>query len=285
MTTVWEQISADARLVSLPEVYLRLKEVLDDPDANLADVADVVGNDPAMTARLLRLVNSAYFGLATEIDTLSRAVSMLGTQEVHDLVLAVSVAESFEGMSNNVMDMHRFWRKSVVCAITSRELASMCNILDSERLFVGGLLRDIGHLFIYQAAPQKAQQAIELAHTQQVPLHRAERAILGVDYAHVGAELMRQWQLPQSLWEPTEFHVEPLKSHDFSLFTSLVHIGAILTEAADQDLDPVIALDHAATHAWQVTGLSPEQCAAISDKVDAQVGAVMRLLFPQLLAA
>ena len=95
MSTIWEQISAHAKLVSLPEIYLRLRDVLDDPDSNLADVADVVGNDPAMTAHVLRLVNSAYFGLATEVDTLSHAVSMLGTQEVHDLVLAVSVAESF----------------------------------------------------------------------------------------------------------------------------------------------------------------------------------------------
>ena len=284
MSTVWEQVSANARLVSLPDVYIRLKAVLDDPNANLADVADVVGNDPAMTARLLRIVNSAYFGLGSQIDTVSRAVALLGTQEVHDLVLAASVAQSFEGMSNEVMDMQKFWRRSVVCAITGRELAVLANVLDGERLFVAGLLRDIGHLFIYQLAPQKAQQAIELATTQGTPLYKAERAVLGIDYARVGADLMRQWQLSQSLWEPTQYHIEPAKSQEYELFTSLVHIAAQLTEAEDAAGESRVeaALAGVRAHAWEVTRLSPDQCAGIRDKVDPQVAAVIRLIFPSL---
>jgi len=282
MTTVWEQVSANARLVSLPDVYIRLKAVLDDPNSNLADVAEVVGNDPAMTARLLRIVNSAYFGLGTEIDTVSRAVGLLGTQEVHDLVLAASVAQSFEGMSNEVMDMHQFWQRSVTCAITGRELAALCNVLDGERLFVAGLLRDIGHLYIYQLAAQKAQQAIELAKVQGAPLYKAERALLGIDYARVGADLMRQWQLPQSLWEPTQCHIEPATSEEYGLFTCLVHIAAQLTDAGEQELGIEVALAGVWTHAWEVTGLSPDQCAGIREKVEAQVASVIRLMFPSL---
>ena len=282
MSTAWEQISANARLVSLPDVYLRLKTVLDDPNSNLADVADVVSNDPAITARLLRIVNSAYFGLGSEVDTVSRAVGLLGTQEVHDLVLAASVAQSFEGMSNEIMDMQKFWQRSVSCAIAGRELATVCNVLDGERLFVAGLLRDIGHMFIYQLAPQKAQQAIELARVQGAPLYKAERALLGTDYARVGADLMRQWQLPQSLWEPTEYHVEPTKSQEYELFTSLVHIAAHLTEGAEQEMGIEVALAGVWAHAWEVTGLSPEQCGGVSERVDAQVAAVMRLIFPAL---
>lgn len=285
MSTLVEQISQSAKLVSLPDIYLRLKAVLDDPDSNLADVADVVGKDPAMTVRVLRLVNSAYFGLATEIATVSRAISLLGSQEVHDLVLAVSVAESFDGMSNEVMDMSRFWRRSVVCAINGRELASMCNVLDSERLFVAGLLRDIGHLFIYQAAPQKAQQAIQLAKLQNAPLYKAERAILGVDYAQIGADLMRRWQLPQSLWEPTECHLEPERSQEYGLFNCLVHIASALTEAAEGDLDLETALSQVSPHAWEMTGLTPEQCHGIIAKVQPQVGAVINLIFPSLQGA
>jgi len=282
MSTAWDQISANARLVSLPDVYLRLKTVLDDPNSNLADVAEVVGNDPAMTVRLLQIVNSAYFGLGSEIDTVSRAVGLLGTQEVHDLVLASSVAQSFEGMSNDVMDMHKFWQRGVGCAIAGRELATVCNVLDGERLFVAGLLRDIGHLYIYQLAPEKAQQAIELARVQGMPLYKAERTLLGTDYAKVGADLMRQWQLPQSLWEPTEFHVEPDRSEEYELFTSLVHIAAHLVEGADENMGIEVALAGVWAHAWQVTGLSPDQCEEITDRVNSQVAAVMRLIFPSL---
>ena len=280
MSTVWEELAADARLVSLPDVYLRLRSVLDDPNSNLADVADVVGNDPATTARLLRIVNSAYFGLGNEIDTVSRAVGMLGTQEVHDLVLAASVAESFDGMSNEIMDMQRFWRQGVRRAIIGRELAVLCNVLDGERLFVAGLLCDIGHLYIYQLAPQKAQQAIELAQVQGIPLYQAEQALLGTDYAKVGGELMRRWQLPQSLWEPTECHVEPTGSQEYELFTCLMHIAVHLTDGVEQDVDAVLSLAGVWTHAWEVTGLSAEQCADLIERIESQVDSVTQLMFP-----
>lgn len=285
MSTIREKISQNAKLVSLPAAYLRLKAVLDDPDSNLADVADVVGSDPAMTARLLRLVNSAYFGLATKIDTISRAISLLGTQEVHDLSLAVSVAKSFEGMSNEVVDMQMFWHNSVRCAITARELATKCNLLDSERLFVAGLLCDIGHLFIYQAAPHEAQQAIERARTQHIPLYQAERALIDTDYAQIGGELMRQWQLPQNLWEPTECHPEPEKSQNHDLVTSIVHIAALLTDAAEHGDALGPAMDRVSEFAWEATGLSAQQCLAVSRKIEPQVTAVVDLMFPVRRAA
>ncbi|QYZ65789.1 MAG: HDOD domain-containing protein [Gammaproteobacteria bacterium (ex Lamellibrachia satsuma)] len=146
MSSVWEEISKSIKLISLPDIYLRLKSVLEDPNYTMESVAWAINHDPAITVRLLRIVNSAYFGLATQIDSVSRAVNLLGAQGVHDLVLAASVAQSFTNISNEVMDMERFWRTSVVCAITSRELASLCSSSDGERLFVCGLLHDIGHL-------------------------------------------------------------------------------------------------------------------------------------------
>lgn len=285
MSTVWEKISPKAQLPSLPDVYLRLKEVLDDPDFCMADVAAVVSSDPAMTARLLRIVNSAYFGLATEIDTVSRAVGLLGTQEVHDLVLAVSVAQTFAGMSNEVMDMRRFWKRSVRTAVAAKELASLCNVLDGERLFVGGLLRDIGHLFVYQYAPAKAVQAMELAKAQNAPLYKAERAVIGVDYADIGADLMRQWQLPQTLWELTEYHCEPAKSDEYALSTSIVHIAAVMADGIDSGKPADEALSDVSPHAWRVTGLSAEQCESIVDKIDAQVAGVTQMILPGSKAA
>lgn len=91
---------------------------------------------------------------------------------------------------------------------------------------------------------------------------------------------MRQWQLPQSIWEPTEYQVEPEKSQDYDVFTSLIHIAAHLTKGVDQGMSVEVALAGVLESAWQVTGLSPEQCADIDGRVEAQVAAVMRLMFP-----
>lgn len=280
MSTVLEQILENARLVSMPEVYLQLKKVLADPNYTTEKIARVISHDPATSMRLLHIVNSAYFGLGTQIDSVNRAVSLLGSQGVYDLVLAVSVSRSFKGMSNEVMNMERFWRRSVVCAITSRELAALCNVVDSEHLFLCGLLSDIGHLFIYQLVPDKAQQAIKTAQEKKIPLYKVERNLLGIDYVNVGAVLMRGWQLPQNLWEPVEYHVEPERSQEYQIFSCLVHIAALMTEAGDSNEAMKSALSRVSPVVWQITGLTAERCLEISPQVDAQVGAVVQMFFP-----
>ncbi|MCU7931414.1 MAG: HDOD domain-containing protein [Candidatus Thiodiazotropha sp. (ex Codakia rugifera)] len=280
MPTIWEKVTENAKLISLPDVYLRLKSVIDDPDFAMSDIADVISQDPAMTARLLRLVNSAYFGFASKIDTVNRAVGMLGSQQVHDLVLAASVAQRFEGMSNQVMDMERFWLRSVTRAIACRELAVMCNMLDGERVFVAGLLSDIGHLIMYQSVPDAAQQALQQAEQQDAPLFKVERVMLGIDYAKVGGALMRQWNLPRSLWEPTEFHVEPGVALEFPMITSLVHIAVMIADGMESEAGFESVLKKVDQHAWQTTGLHLEQCIDMPERVGGQLNAVMNLIFP-----
>ena len=219
MLTAWEKVTSETRLISLPDIYIQLKAVLDNPDYVLADIEAVIEKDPAITSRLLRMVNSAYFGLAVEISTVNRAINLLGTQQIHDLVLATSVSETFTGIPEDVMSMQQFWRQSVYCAAASRVLASACNVLDSDRLFVAGLLRDIGHLVMYQAIPDIYLQILEAAKERELPLDEMERNFVGFDYAMVGGELMHQWNLPKSLQEPTFYHLEPEKAADL-----LIHI-------------------------------------------------------------
>ena len=287
MTRLWDRFIDKAQLVSLPAVYLRLKAVLDDPNFTMADVEGVISQDPAMTARLLRQVNSPYFGFASRIDTVSRAVGMLGTQQVHDLALAASIAETFEGVSSEVMDMHHFWRSSVYCATAARLLASRCDIRDSERLFLAGLLRDIGHLIMFQSIPDVTQLALTQARQQCLPLYVVERDMIGFDYGKAGGTLLQHWQLPQSLWEPVKLHMTPEKSSDYSLDTALVHLAGILAELADADADTCAEMQNetliSRVHpsAWQITGLAPEQFIAVKEETDQQIDEVMSLIFPR----
>ncbi len=282
MATIWERVTAKAKLTSLPQVYLQLKEVLDRPDFAMADVADVISKDPGITARLLRLVNSPFFGFAAKIETVSRAVSMLGTQQVHDLVLATTVVERFQGMSTEVMDMATYWRRSIYCGVMARMLAYQCNVLDSERLFVCGLLRDIGHLIMYQSIPELSQQAIEKAAETGQSLFRVEQELFGLHYARVGGALMGLWGMPKSLQESTEFHIQPEKATEFPLETCIVHLASVLTEAAESpDEDPDAWLQRVDPFAWQGTDLSPQQCAASRDEAEKQVDKVLNLIYPQ----
>jgi HD-like signal output (HDOD) protein len=279
--SLWKKVTADAQLLTLPAVYLRLKAVLDDPDYAVADIEEVISTDPAIATRLLRQVNSPYFGFSAQVETIARAVGMLGSQQVHDLVLATSVAQTFAGIPIEVMDMHAFWTRSVCCAAAARLLAVTCNRLDSERLFVAGLLRDIGHLVMYQSIPDESRAALLRARSEGTPLHEVERDLLGFDYARLGGGLLQQWGLPQGLWEPVQLHNSPAQSADHAVETSIVHLAGLLGEAGHTDEDGYDAfVSRAHPFVWQATGLTPVQCAAIREAVECQLDGVMYLVFP-----
>jgi len=281
MTTVWEQVTANAKLISLPEVYLRLKELLAQPDYSMADVALIIGQDPALTARLLRLVNSPYFGLAAKVESVFRAVGMLGTQQVHDLALATSVSHSFAGMPSEAVDMPKFWRRSVFCGLVSRGLAKAAGVQDSERLFVAGLLRDIGHLVMYQTVPAPCQQAMLVAEQREQPLYLVERDLIGIDYARVGGVLMRQWQLPSSLREPVEFHEEPRRALEFPMETYLIHLAALLVEAAESGQEFGSGTLEPRAESWTVTALSVQQCLSVQSEFAAEADRALDFFLPR----
>ena len=280
MDTPWREVSKKAELISLPDVYLRLKSILDEPGFGMAEVAMVISRDPAVTVRLLHIVNSSLYGFTAKVETVSRAITLLGTQQVLDLVLATSVANAFKGMSSDIMDMYKFWRRSVHCAVTSRQLAALCSSCDREHLFIAGLLHDIGHLIMYQAIPNRSQQAIITAKERNLPLYEAERNIIGFDYAETGAKLMQFWSLPENLIETTMFHIEPDRAEKHPLESAIVHIAALLTKANNGEgvfnEEPMTVRPSA----WAITGLSPEDCLSLHDKIEEEAREIMHLIFP-----
>lgn len=282
MMTPSQLVSGQVELLSLPDIYLRLKALLDEPDYALADVGKLMATDPALTARLLRLVNSPYFGVASRIDTVTKAVNMLGTQQVHDLVLATSVAEAFAGMSTRVMHMRTFWEQSVHCGVLARLLANQCNVLDSERLFVAGLLRDIGHLLMYQAMPDECEAILMQARQAQQLIFRLEHERLGFDYAQVGGELMAAWGLPPALQTVVRSHTVPSRAGAFELETAIVHLASIVTETREWTGEAEIRAECAEPAAWQLTGLSVADVDAVLEEGRRQAAAATELFLPNL---
>ncbi len=258
MLSVREFIGDSVELYSLPDVYIRLNAVLEDPNSAAIDMADVIQYDPALSARVLRIVNSAFFGLPSKIDTVRNAVTMLGTLKIHDIALATSVIEAFDGMPVDLIDMYNFWSESIHCGVTSQLLANKCNILDSEKLFVAGMLSDIGHLLMYQKIPEQCAYLLAKVNSENLVLFKEERSLLGFDYATLGAELLRHWNLPESLQLITQNHVEPWLGESFHIETAIVHIARIINsfEITDDNAEEVFGrVDQSAFH---LTGLNIE---------------------------
>lgn len=281
MNSALDQLGEISPLYSLPEVYYRLRVVLSNPNYVKADVVAVIGSDAGVTARLLKLVNSAFYGFATEIHTVSHAIGMIGTKKLQDLVLATAVTEAFEGVSCELMNMNTFWYSNVYCGVVARKLASYCGIFDSERLFFVGLLSDIGHLVMYQQLPELSQQSILLSREKGVALYEAEREIFGFDYAQVGGELARQWNLPRVLQDAIGHHLEPTESEDNPVLASVVHLARELSNADQSSSNVEIQDLRLRTDVWQLLGLDPEKCAILCEGVEDKVDEIASLIFPK----
>lgn len=279
MQTAKDLVNHSIKLISLPDAYLRLKSVIDAPNSSMADVAQVISQDPSLTARLLKMVNSPFYGFASKIDTISRAINMLGTRQVHDLALATTVVNSFSGFTNDSFNIYDYWMNSVYCAASARLLAFYCDGIDTERPFVAGLLHDIGHLVMYQQIPEQTRDALDMAEDEKMKLYQAEREVLGFDYAEVGAELMDKLDLPESLKQVTRYQLEPEKAKDkFKLETTIVHIATEITEAAIADKEVTEDLE-VAENSWSITGLSPDVLPRVKEEADQQWQMSMDLIF------
>ena len=282
MSNHWDKVTIEANLISLPDIYWRLKEIIDARDYSMQDVAQLIVYDPGLTARMLRIVNSAYFGFSAKIDTVNHAVSILGVQQIQDLVLTTSIADALGDYECEHLDIRQFWMRSVYRAIAARELAVVCNLMDNERMFVAGLLSGIGHLIMYKSVPVLAQQAQRQARESGRPLYLVEREVTGFDHAQVAAVLMKNWKLPASLVTVIKHHLEFDADADYLLEAAIVHMAALFGEAFAQNMQLDEVLVSANSQAWDITGLDTGQCEAVDVVVAGQLNGVVSMLFPKL---
>lgn len=251
-----ELVQGVGELVSLPQVFVRINKLVEDPDSTTTDIAEVVSQDPAFTVRLLRIANSPMYGFSSSIETVSRAVTLIGTSQVRNLALSTSVASTFAGLPNELVSMQNFWRHSLYCALIARSLAKRTE-LDAEVLFTAGLLHDIGELVIFNRLPDKAREVLLLVldSGDQLPVYLAEQQILGFDHAAVGGELARQWRLPPMLTECIAYHHDIQQALHCPQEAALVHIANILALMAEVDtleLNDVAPIDPSA---WKIVAL------------------------------
>lgn len=267
-------------LLSLPDAAIRLNAVLNDPDASASDIADIVSLDPALTARVLRAVNSAYFGLRGRVDTISKAITMIGTSELHSLVLATSAALAFKNISSKLVDMESFWQHSVRAALAARGFAETSLRRHRERVFLAALMHDVGQLVLYHQLPEisvRILQAVQAGRAQE----DAEFELLGFTHAEVGALLLERWNLPASLTTPVRFHHRYDEAGDFAKEAALLHLGSKVSDLMEQERanDKPPYLD-VSPDAWAQSECSPNELEEVIIDVDMHWLQVIEIVAP-----
>ena len=185
---------------ALPDACFKIKALMEDEDSVIEDFANVISIDPSMTSRLLQIANSAIYSFPGEISTISRAITIIGTQAIYNMMLVDVAASAFKHFSNQAIDLKRFWRMSVFCGLASKNLAIKAGIRDIERLFVAGLLQNFGELIVAKITPELAQQCEK--YSAQVLPWPLQKSTLGFTYTDVSAQLLEIWQIPEKIILP-----------------------------------------------------------------------------------
>lgn len=258
-------------LISLPEIYLKFRQLMDDPDSSHKKLTELVSCDPNLTATVLKFVNSPLYGLSGEIDSISKAVQLLGVTQLHEIVLAISVMSL--DYPNHIVPLRIFWRSCLFSGVLARLLANQLRFTDSESMFVIGLLHQIGRLVIYSSYPDQGKKALIQARENKQPVAEAEQDILGFHYGHVGAKLMVQWRLPMQFQVISYFQPAPMDAPIFRSETALMHLvhGYAERRETDQEqsLDQLIIPE-----VWHYLKIMPEQIDAILEQAK-EVSAVI----------
>ncbi len=252
-------VSEVTGLVSPPEISARILELARSPDSSAAEIARVISHDPNLTARLLKLVNSALYGFPKKIDTVSRAISIAGTRELYNLVIAVTAIHSFSNIPLTLVNMDTFWRHSIFCGILARELGRRCRVLHPERMFVAGLLHDVGSLVCFYQAPAQSRDLLLVAQGNEDNLCAAERRAFGFSHADLGGRLLETWSMQASVIDAVRHHHAPEAAEGSQLEAWILHLADRLANRSQLGALLERAEDHGDTEtaAWEALGISP----------------------------
>ena len=211
---------------ALSHVTTELLDLINDPASTSQDICNVIMKDPVVTYKVLRLVNSAYYGLPRRVGTISEAVTILGFETLRTLVLGVSVYRALGKITRHgLLDSEQIWKHSVATAAASKILAQELDFPRAEQAFVAGLLHDIGKVILNSLMRAQYAEVVRKINETELSLLRAEREVLEFDHAEIGKLVAEKWNLPGSLVEPIGFHHAPLLAENYKDLTYIIHLA------------------------------------------------------------
>lgn len=248
----------------LPIVVNRMLQVAESPTSSAADLANIISDDTALTARVLRLVNSSFYGFSREITTVTEGVIMLGFATIVNLVVGMSVARAMDAGESRVLDRQRFWQHSLGAAASARILSDLVDYPDPEEAFIAGLLHDVGKLFFDEYLPDEYAAVVSRLHAGEREELRAEREIMGTDHTVAGQMLLKKWRLPRLYQMAARYHHAPLV-YESSLKTAsgrlvgATYLSDVFSKMHGDACDAHAYLPAVEPRVWTLLGLTEEQ--------------------------
>ena len=278
---------------TLPTVALRVMEVTSNPESSATDLMEIIGPDISLTAKILKIANSPFYGLTREVSSLQHAVTVLGFKEIRNMVISTVAFESFKNFKqDDKFDINKFWRHSFCCGLAAKIIAVDLKSSSNE-LFVAGLIHDIGKLVMYIAFPVEFLKLVDMMSPLKLKYtaFEIEKNVFEMIHDEVGMKLLKKWLFPESLITAVGFHHHPLEADKKSTFPIIIHVADILAhvyemQAEDEEdnspdnelfYSDIVTLSRSFGIDWKVSDLSRFQ-SALAESMGKEADA-MKLFF------
>lgn len=213
-------------LPSLPQVVVRVMELTDDPDSTAQDINNVLNQDQSMTAKVLRMANSAFYGFPRRIGTVTDAIVFLGFRTIRSIVVAASVSDILSKEIEGYALAHgELWRHSQSAAMTARLIAKNTRFNSLDLAYTAALLHDIGKVILNSYMKEAYHEVVARVTAENIPFMEAENQVIGFNHAVVGARIAEKWNLPPELVEAIAWHHQPEHAERNKKLTSIVHVA------------------------------------------------------------
>ena len=249
-------------LPTLPGIVTKLSAMAEDPETTTEQMGRVISKDHILAAKLLKLVNSAFYGFPQRVSSISSAIILLGFNVIKSLIISASI---FEVMEDQDVEL---WEHSLGCAVACSVLATRLGISDPEEVSTAGLIHDIGKVAIKMELQQVYQQVVQTVEEKEVSMYEAETELLGLNHAEVGGWLAKKWNLPRKLVEPITCHHDPRLAEEEQLACAIVHFGNILIRGMGYGHGRDIWVPSLSKRAWRLLELTPKDLDQVVEEVE-----------------
>lgn len=257
MSNYLQKISKNVQeFKTLPTVYTQLMEVMANSRSSINDAAMVIASDQVAATKILKVANSPLFGLSSRVDSINKAIFLLGFNEVKNIIIATSIMDMFDMKNSNAyFNPVDFWKYSIGVGITSRYFAKETGITNVDSFFLSGIIHAIGKLFLYQSFPKEFLLALEIAHDNRLNLRDAEREIFGTTHTVVGELLAERWKLPNTISNAIRYYPTGLVNQVPDILVSIVHLATIIAKALNFGNSGETLIDKPSDHVWELLSL------------------------------
>jgi len=267
-------------LPTLPVVFQELFSRMQDPDTQVSELAEVIGKDQALTVKILKMVNSAFYGPASQVSTISRAVIIMGFQAVRSAALAVSVFDQFKGLESTAraFTLEDFWRHSIGVSCVAKQFSMVLGRAHPEDAFVAGLLHDVGKLVMLQHFPEDVDDLTRAADEQQLTWRACEDVLFPINHSRIGRALFRAWDFPVAVIEAVACHHAPEEASRYAELAAIVHLADYFSYHLDAGCPGAVAPRMHSQDAAQLLGLTPDLASQVVERAREEMDESLELL-------